>query len=128
MATFCLHVAQLFSQLFLFAVRLGKRGGLLLNHRFQLGFLRLLRFLRGSELIHQRIAGGRLIRTLLLHQTVQANPCCQRNGDGNRAQREARFVAAVFLLSGFLQSSLAVASSPQSPWSLQPRRRICRVQ
>lgn len=70
--------------------------------------------MQGGKLIDQRIAGGRLVSTLLLYQTIQADACCQRNGDGNRAQREAGLLLP-FSSQRFSQSSLAVALSPQSP-------------
>jgi hypothetical protein len=56
-----LHFTQLFGQLFLLAVGFGQRSRLLFDNAFQLGFLRLLRFLQGCELIDQRIAGGGLV-------------------------------------------------------------------
>jgi hypothetical protein len=54
---------------------------------------------------------------LLFVQAIQADACGQRNGDSNRAQREAGFVAAVFLLGVLWLWRGSTAS-----WSLQPRR------
>jgi hypothetical protein len=59
--------------------------------------LAFLRFLQRRDLIGERRAGLVLPRYLLFIQTKQADASGEGNGDSNRAQREAGFIAAVFL-------------------------------